>query len=81
MFIYVIHTEVVPLMKTFCLQQLGGEGKKAPTQLCLFFHMTAEQIQLLLGTLLMFLGKYPVAGICIIIFRAIVGGLGLLTEL
>lgn len=59
---------------------IKGERKKSPTQLCLFFHMIAEQLQLLLGTLLLFLGKYSVAGICIIVFRAIVGGFGLLTQ-
>lgn len=68
-------------MKTLCLKQLRGREKKSPTQLCLFFHMIAEQSQLLLGTLLPFLGKYSGAGICIIVFRAIVGGFGLLTQL
>lgn len=80
MFIYLIHSEVVPLMKTLCLQQLREREKNPRHNSCLFLHMIAEQLQLLLGTLLLFLGKYPVACICIIVFRAIVGGFGLLTQ-
>lgn len=33
------------------------KAKNQQQQLCLFFHMTAEQLELLLGALLLFLGK------------------------
>lgn len=82
-FIRLTHIEAVPLMKILCLQQLmkikRKKERKKPTQLCLFFHMTAEQLQLLLGAFSCSWENTRAVGICIIVFRAIVGGLGLLT--
>lgn len=75
-FVYLTHIVVVPLMKTLCFQE---KKKKEKKNLLVFPHDC--------GTIIASRSPSPVpgkiaglAGICIIVFRAIVGGFGLLTQ-